>query len=296
MAINGYLLKNISEKFEMICCRLGCPVEVNNYVIGRCGISLDIKPALGVRIEDLLKISDDIALQLGVYYMQVVPPGNGSWKMQVNLLMAQPRALDLCDCDEILRTGPYKDFLCLGSDVVSKPVMLNMKENPNILVVGKNADRKQAFIEVLEVQAVSSAANSYEAIHIKPENAITTLEELDKESMSGNYMVLIDEYAELLRAHGEEAERCIAKLTLRPASSNIRLLLATEYPAVDVVSGVIKYGFPTRIAFRLNNKIESRTVLDVAGAENLAGPGEALLVSRDAKSPVWFEIPENTDG
>lgn len=287
-------MKNIREQFEKVCCRLGCPVEVNSSETGVCGLQLDVKPALGVRIEDFLKIKDDIALQLGAYYIQIIPPGNGSWKMKVNLLMDKPAPRNLDECIGLIKAHqPEKNVICLGDNIVGGPVFFSVKDDPNILVVGSDEDGKAELLYAIESQLSAGNGDPLEIIHIQPESGLSVLEQLCAErDASTPRLVMIREYADLLRISGEKAEDCIAKLTLRPVSSGIYMVIATEYPAVDVVSGVIKYGFPTRISFRLRNRIESRTVIDVPGAESLAGPGEALMVRRDSKSPEWLRITE----
>lgn len=282
-----------TEQFEKVCCRLGCPVEVTGSETGDCGIHLELKPALGVRVEDFLKIANDIALQLGVYYMQVIPPGNGSWKLQVNLLPEKPAGMSLAECLNVTSDGGGKLCVCLGSDVVGKPVVLDLEENPHLLIVGANADGKASLTEALAAQVGANAGEGTEIIRIKTESALETLQKItEREVGSAPCFVIIDEFAKLLRAYGEAVEDCIARLTMKSVAAGIHVLLGTEYPAVDVVSGVIKYGFPAKIAFRLSSKVESRTAIDVAGAEELAGPQEALIVTRSAKNPQWIRTPD----
>lgn len=99
-------------------------------------------------------------------------------------------------------------------------------------------------------------------------------------------VVLVDEFADLMMTVGKKVEELIARLAQKARAAGIHLVLATQRPSVDVITGLIKANIPTRIAFTVSSKIDSRTILDQGGAESLLGMGDMLYMAPNSSIPI----------
>jgi DNA translocase ftsK len=163
------------------------------------------------------------------------------------------------------------------------PVVTNMKLAANALNWCVNEMEKRyrlmSFMGVRNLagfnQKIAEAAARGEKIgspfSLTPENP----EPLEKLPF---IVVVVDEFADLMMTAGKKIEELIARLAQKARAAGIHLILATQRPSVDVITGLIKANIPTRIAFQVSSKIDSRTILDQMGAENLLGQGDMLFL------------------
>ncbi len=104
-------------------------------------------------------------------------------------------------------------------------------------------------------------------------------------------VIVVDEFADLMMQQGKEVEAAVARLAQKARAAGMHVVLATQRPSVDVITGVIKANFPTRIAYRVSQKVDSRTILDEQGAEHLLGMGDLLIKMNGTNDTKRVQCP-----
>jgi S-DNA-T family DNA segregation ATPase FtsK/SpoIIIE len=191
---------------------------------------------------------------------------------ELKLLMVDPKMLELSIYDGI----PH-----LIADVVTSP-----KRAAAALqgVVRKMEDRYQMMsatgvrnIDQFNEKARKSLAEGDEFFTLKPKPGQTESEEVEWQILP-NIVVVIDELADLMMTAAKEVEESLQRLAQMARASGIHLVLATQRPSVDVLTGVIKANFPARVSFQVSSGTDSRTILDQKGADDLLGMGDMLFL------------------
>jgi S-DNA-T family DNA segregation ATPase FtsK/SpoIIIE len=175
------------------------------------------------------------------------------------------------------------------------PVVTDMKQAANALnwCVGE-MERRYKLLSKLSVRQLSGynrkideAAERGEKL---PNPFSLTPEAPEPLERLPHIVVVIDELADLMMVVGKKIEELIARLAQKARASGIHLILATQRPSVDVITGLIKANIPTRLSFQVSSKIDSRTILDQMGAEALLGQGDMLYMSAPAGVPTPMRV------
>ena len=199
----------------------------------------------------------------------------------VRLIMVDPKMLELSVYEGI----PH--LLC--------PVVIDMKQAANALnwCVGE-MERRYKLLSKMGVRNLASynkriadAAERGEPLH--DPNTITTENPVPLGKLP-YVVVIVDELADLMMVTGKKVEELIARIAQKARAAGIHLILATQRPSVDVITGLIKANIPTRIAFQVSAKVDSRTILDQQGAEALLGQGDMLYL------PPGTGLPQRVHG
>jgi S-DNA-T family DNA segregation ATPase FtsK/SpoIIIE len=200
---------------------------------------------------------------------------------QVRMIMIDPKMLEL---------SVYKDIPHLLA-----PVVIDMKQAVNALTwCVAEMERRYKLMNWLGVRNLSGFNHKVaeaEKQGRKLEDPLT-LDSGEPQPITQlpNIVVVIDELADLMMVVGKKVEELIARLAQKARASGIHLVLATQRPSVDVITGLIKANIPSRISFQVSSKIDSRTILDQSGAEALLGSGDMLYL------PPGTGLPQRVHG
>jgi S-DNA-T family DNA segregation ATPase FtsK/SpoIIIE len=203
------------------------------------------------------------------------------------LYKSEPRDVRLILVDpKMLELSIYQDIPHLLA-----PVVIDMKQAANALhwCVGE-MERRYKLMSWLGVRNLSGYNHKLADAEKRGEKledpaTIGTENPVALEKLP-YVVVVIDELADLMLVAGKKVEELIARLAQKARASGIHLILATQRPSVDVITGLIKANIPTRIAFQVSSKVDSRTILDQQGAESLLGQGDMLYLPPGAGMPI----------
>ena len=198
----------------------------------------------------------------------------------VRLIMIDPKMLEL---------SVYE-----GIPHLLAPVVTDMKEAANALRwCVAEMERRYRLMSILGVRNITGFNKKVSDAHdtgqpitdplyeaVSEEDEIPSLDELPY------IVVVVDEFADMMMTVGKKVEELIARLAQKARAAGIHLILATQRPSVDVITGLIKANIPCRIAFQVSSRVDSRTILDQMGAETLLGNGDMLYLPPGTATPV----------
>jgi S-DNA-T family DNA segregation ATPase FtsK/SpoIIIE len=305
------------------------------------------EPAPGVKVNQILSRTDDLALALRAHRLRMLAPIPGKGAVGIEVPNPHPEVVHLGDVVRVeLFERPGGLVLALGKDVSGVPVVADLKKMPHLLIAGATGSGKSVCVNAIVVSllcrlnprdlrlvmidpkmleltgyngipqlmmpVVTEARLAAKALRfmvvemqrryqrlarrgvrdIESYNASLaqhsglTPEVPEDEGHLPYVVVIVDELADLMLTLGNEIEDPIARLAQMARAVGIHLVVATQRPSVDVITGMIKANFPSRIAFQVASKVDSRTILDQNGAEALLGRGDMLYLPAGRPDPV----------
>jgi len=325
------LLENKLEDF-------GVQGEVVDILPGPVITTFEYEPAPGIKINKIVNLTDDLSLSLSAISIRIVAPIPGKSVVGIEI---PNNAREIVKIKEIIVSDEYKKTknylpICLGKDLVGKPVIAQLETMPHLLIAGATGTGKSVAlnsvicgllfrsspeeVKIILIDPKRIELSMYDGIpHLitpvvtdvkKATNALYwAVKEMEKrykmlaEVKAKNIMqynskiknmkkednnedvkklplivIIIDELSDLMMVASRDVEVALTRLAQMARAAGIHLILATQRPSVDVLTGIIKANFSTRLTFKVSSKIDSRTIIDANGAENLLGKGDMLFM------------------
>lgn len=328
---------NIEVNIEIIRKTLadfGIEVEMGEVNVGPTVTQYTLRPATGVRLNQIAALQNDLALALSAHSirMELPIPGKALVGIEVpNKSTAIVRLRDVLQTQEFVNHKSKLAF-ALGRDVAGHVVVADLAKMPHLLIAGATGTGKSVGINSLLISLLFRNTpqdvkfivvdpkrvelNLYNGIphlltpvvidHEKAVNALKwavaemerrykLLSEVGKRNiieyneaneLKMHYIVIIvDELADLMAVAQADVEAAIVRLAQMARAVGIHLVLATQRPSVEIITGLIKANITSRIAFAVASQIDSRTILDGSGAEKLLGNGDLLFTSAEFNKP-----------
>ena len=290
----------------------------------------EFKPGLGVKVNQVVNLSDDLALALRAKRIRIIAPVPGKAAVGVEIPNRNPQTVYLKD---IITTDDYNDGevalpLAFGRTTAGEPFVADLAAMPHLLVAGATGSGKSVCLNVMVTSlvyrhsprtlrflfidpkmlelsvykglphlerpvvtspkkaekllndAVAEMENRYKTLASENVRNIADYNAKVEETRKLPYIVImVDELADLMMSTAStHIETLITRLAQMARAVGIHLVLATQRPSVDVITGLIKANFPARVAFQVATRIDSRTILDGNGAEKLLGKGDMLFL------------------
>jgi len=204
---------------------------------------------------------------------------------KLKLLLIDPKMLELSVYDDI----PH----------LITPVITDMQKASNGLNwCVKEMDKRYKLMSILGVRSLEGYNEKVSNLNSIPDDVRQQLEEENQAEIKElpYIVVVIDELADLMMVTGKKVEQLIARLAQKARASGIHLAIATQRPSVDVITGLIKANIPSRMSFLVSSKVDSRTILDQGGAEQLLGKGDMLFIEPGTSIPKRIHGAFVSDG
>lgn len=331
----GNSSKDYSEILEESLRNFGIQSKVVDVQIGPSITRYELQIEKGVKVSQILRLKNDIALALAAIAVRIEAPIPGKSAIGIEVPNEKPVPVYLSDIlvsDEFIKSN-YEIPLALGKDISGNIVIADLTKTPHLLIAGATGSGKTVCINsiicsmlfkfaptklqlllidpkmvelilyegvphvidiVTDVKKAPNALASmvkimeerYKLFSSKKVRNIQEYNSLDNVEKIPYIVIIIDELADLMMVSSNAVEGHIARLTQLARAAGIHLIIATQRPSANVITGVIKANIPSRIAFAVASQIDSRVILDISGAENLVGRGDMLYMPIGSTRPL----------
>lgn len=336
-------LKEIAIKLQKTLESFGVDARVTNVTRGPTVTRYELQPSVGVKVSKILRLSDDLALNLAAKSIRIEAPIPGKSAVGIEV---PNRTTDMVSLREIIESDEFCDAkskvsFCLGKSIEGEACVADIAKMPHMLIAGSTGSGKSVCInsiimsimykakpsevklimidpKVVELSvyngiphllipvvtdpkkaagalnwAVQEMENRYQLFASKGVRDIRGYnEQLQNEGEDGvlpQIVIVIDELADLMMVASHEVEDAICRIAQKARAAGMHLIIATQRPSVDVITGIIKANVPSRIAFTVSSQIDSRTILDMGGAEKLLGRGDMLYYPVGEAKPIRIQ-------
>lgn len=312
-----------AKELERTLKEFGIEAKVTGIIRGPVITRYELQPAPGVKLNRIINLSDNIALNLSANGVRIQAPIPGRSAVGIEI----PNEIrEIVTLGDIIDRADIKGELplILGKDVSGNIVVSDLAEMPHLLIAGATGSGKSVCVNSLILSLLfkkspdqvkflmidpkmvelkiyngiphlltevitdpKKAARSLRWVIHEMENRYQLLDEYRVRDIKGYnskakeklpyIVVIIDEFANLMAISQKDVEDAVVRLAAMSRAVGIHLIMATQRPSVDVITGLIKANFPYRIAFQVASKTDSRTILDTSGAEKLLGRGDMLF-------------------
>lgn len=343
-------LKVKALKLEETLSDFGVKAKVVQVTKGPAITRYEIQPQTGVKVSSIVRLADDIALNLEAKSIRMEAPIPG--KAAVGIEVENER-INLVSIREIIESTEFKSnaskiTFALGKDIAGTPIVADLKTMPHLLIAGSTGSGKSVCLNSIIVSllykakpdqvklvlidpkvvelgnyngiphllvpvvteagkaaaalgwAVSEMTDRYkkfaEAGVRDLESYNKKIEKSQEEKPMPQIVIVIDELADLMMVAPAQVEESICRLAQMARAAGMHLIVATQRPSVDVITGVIKANIPARIAFAVSSQFDSRTILDMSGAEKLMGKGDMLFNPPGMAKPLRVQGCFISDG
>ncbi|GAB1475315.1 DNA translocase FtsK [Bacillota bacterium] len=337
-------LKEKAVKLEDTLKSFGVNAKVIQVTKGPAITRYEIQPDIGVKVSSIVRLADDIALNLEARSIRMEAPIPG--KAAVGIEVENER-INLVSIRELIESKEFKDSkskitFSVGKDIAGTPIVADLKSMPHLLIAGSTGSGKSVCLNSIIVSILYKAKpdevklvlidpkvvelGNYNGIpHLlipvvtEPSKSAAALgwavsemtdrykkfaeegvrdlssynEKITEKGKDGSplpqIVIIIDELADLMMVAPSQVEESICRLAQMARAAGMHLIVATQRPSVDVITGVIKANIPSRIAFAVSSQFDSRTILDMSGAEKLMGKGDMLFNPLGMAKPVRIQ-------